>query len=76
MKLFLETAKWLGCAVQLNTHDSGQTLHITRGPGEVFHGSYEWGEEEVFFPRVARFLAALAAPTEDDPRVQHEGVTA
>lgn len=76
MRRLIEYAKLLGCAVVLNTHDSGQTLRITRGPGELFQGSYQWGEEPAFFERVQTFLDGLSWPTEDDPRVIHELVTA
>lgn len=59
----------LGCVVQVNQHDSGQTWVIENPESRiVWRGSFDWGDEERFFARLNKFLHTLPWPREEDPR--------
>jgi hypothetical protein len=64
--------KAMGLTASWFTFDGGRTLYIRRGRFLVWHGTYEWGEEDSFFRAVRKHLDALPWTCEDDPRVKGE----
>jgi len=79
LKEAIEYAQFLGCTVAQSQFDGGQSVAVSYGSGAVmvtWRGSYEWGDDAQFARRLARWLNGLPWPTEDDPRVEHEGVYA
>lgn len=65
--------KALGLTADWFQFDGGRSLTIKGRGLPVWRGSYEWGEESRFDHLVRMHLDAVPWPTEDDPRVQHEG---
>lgn len=74
----LHEAEALGVTVETFQFDGGVTVRMTH-PSEdrAFSLTREWGDSiAAFEARIQKWLNTLPWPTEDDPRVQHEGAYA
>lgn len=72
-------ATMLDAEFELRVFDGGQRIRMSAiVDGKALEASYYlyWGDDEARWLRLAeRFLDGLPWPTEEDPRVQNEGVT-